>query len=165
MKTWDKRPVEVANLLNPAFCCLVMTSSIVGYSSNGKKGMELPLLFIVLPIILQKKTRDKLPRTSRTSLASWINDNQLLRLSLQERVIHLKPFVEESILFGLFHNWLFLNESGILETKINDNDINRLLRKFESETKECVQRSKLVGKWFAKSGSTETVMALWGVRP
>ncbi|EKF86938.1 three component ABC system middle component [Methanobacterium formicicum] len=165
MKKWNERSSEAANLLNPAFCCVILTSSVIGYNTTKDEGFPLPLAFIVLPIILQAKTRIMLPRSTRTSLGAWIRENAHLRLSVQDRITPIKPYVQESILFGLLHEWLFLDENGRLKTQKTKTDVNKFLRELEGETRDCIKHSNLVGRWFAKAGSTETVMALWGVRP
>lgn len=165
MKKWNERSSEAANLLNPAFCCAILTSSVIGYNITKDEGFPLPLAFIALPIVLQAKTRQMLPITTRTSLGAWIRNNADLRLSIQDRIIPIKPYVQESILFGLLHDWLLLDEKGRLITPKTKNDVNKFLRELEGETRDCIKRSNFVGRWFAKAGSTETVMALWGVRP
>lgn len=165
MKKWNERSSEAANLLNPAFCCAILTSSVIGYNNIENEGFPLPLAFIVLPIILQAKTRKMLPRSTSTSLGAWIRNNAHLRLNVQDRIIPIKPYVQESILFGLLHDWLFLDGNGKIKTSKTNYDVTKFSRELEGETRDCIKRSNLVGKWFAKAGSTETVMALWGVRP
>jgi Family of unknown function (DUF6521) len=70
IQRWTGRPREEANLLNPAFCCTALTSSIVGYMGVDAEGMPYPLAFMILPIALHKTTREALPQNTRTSLAA-----------------------------------------------------------------------------------------------
>jgi Family of unknown function (DUF6521) len=49
IQRWTGRPREEANLLNPAFCCTALTSSIVGYMGVDAEGMPYPLAFMILP--------------------------------------------------------------------------------------------------------------------
>jgi hypothetical protein len=166
MNSWTERSKEVANLLNPALCCLLLTSSVVSYSTIKNEGMPFSLPFIILPVLMNEKSKDIIPTTPRTSLVNWLNNNPHVRLSLQERIISLKPYVQESILFGILHEWLFLTNSGYLTTSLSENDINKIIsNKAKGETRNLVMRSKFIGKWFALSGTVETVMALWGVKP
>jgi len=165
MKLWAQRTVEEANLLNPAFCCGVLTSAVVGYMSIEETGIPYTLSHIVLPIVLHKATRECLPRTSSTSLAAWIQENSEARVQFVERVVALKSHTREAILFGLFHDWLIICQEGRLQATVSKSSIDRLVRSMENEVKECIKRAWVVGKWFAMAGTTETVMALWGIRP
>lgn len=165
MEKWTHRPIEEANLLNPAFCCVALTSAVIGYMGIDKEGIPYPLAHIVLPIVLHKATRERLPRASRTSLAVWIQENSEVRVQFVERVVMLKSHTREAILFGFFHDWLILCQEGRIQAKLSKSIIDRLARRLENEAKECINRAWVLGKWFALAGTTETVMALWGIRP
>lgn len=164
MQRWKFRSIETANLLNPAFCCAVLASSIVGYSIGDSEGLPFVLSFITLPIVLHKPTRDLLPITSRTSLAGWLENNPKARIQFFERVLSLKPFVRESILFGMSHHWLIL-ERGNLKSTISNSRITNYASRMAGDTKACITRAKILGKWFFAAGSPEMVMALWEIKP
>ncbi|MEN6293247.1 MAG: three component ABC system middle component [Methanobacterium sp.] len=164
MNKWCMRPKDVANLYNPAFCSVVLTTSVTSYSSIKSEGMPLALSFIAFSVLLNNKLENKLPRSVSTSLATWIDDNTESKLLLQEIVVPLKSFVQESILFSAFQNWLSLDKSGNLISTKTENDIKRFLDFFEGDNREIIRHARFLGKWFALSGNTETVMALWGIR-
>jgi hypothetical protein len=165
VKTWSERPREEAHLINPAFCCAILTSSVAGYSSLEAKGMPFPIAFIVLPTVLHKLTREAFPRNARTSLAAWLEEHGEVKVQFHERLVSLMPFVREALLFGMLHKWLVLTNAGRVQIVKAESDVQRFIRRSEGEAKECISRALFVGKWFAASGSVETVMALWGVRP
>jgi Family of unknown function (DUF6521) len=165
MKQWNQRPREEANLLNPAFCCTALTSSIIGYMGVDVEGMPYPLTFMILPIVLHKATREAVPQSRRTSLAAWIQDNTSVRVLFSERLISLKPHTREAVLFGLLHDWLAFRAGGRLQTAMADRDVNRFLQRLDGEARECVMLARFVGRWFASAGSPQTVLALWGIRP
>ena len=165
MKRWDLRTVEEANLLNPAFCCVALTSSVIEYATIDRLGMPYPLSFLVLPIVLHKATRERLTRSVATSFPVWIQENSQLRIGFYERVVALKPITRETIMFGLLHDWLVLETGGLVRATKSDSDANRFVRTLTDEAKECIRRARFVGKWFASAGSPQTVMALWGIRP
>jgi len=166
MNKWNSRSREVASLLNPAFCCVLLTTSVVSYSTIKVEGMPLSLTFIALPVLLNDKSRKKLPRNPKSSLTNWLDDNANIRLLIQNKIISLKPYIQEAILFGLFHDWLYITSSGDLKTSLKEKEIVKIMNKnFEGDTRDIIMRSRFLGKWFALSGSTETVMALWGIRP
>ncbi len=165
MKLWSERPREEAHLINPAFCGAILTSSIAGYSSLETTGMPFPIAFIVLPTVLHKLTREAFPRSARTSLAAWLEEHGEVKIQFHERLVSLIPFVREALLFGMLHKWLVLTNVGRMQTTKTESDVQRFIRKSDGEAKGCLSRALFVGKWFAASGSVETVMALWGIRP
>lgn len=162
-KAWHERPIEEAHLLNPAFCCATVTSSVIGYTSVKNDGMPFPLAFMILPIVLHKPTRDLLPRDTRTSLPAWMQDNTSARILFYERVVLMRQYTREAIVFGSIHNWLAFQENGNLKSTIRDAD--KAFKKLHDEAKECVLRAGFLGKWLALAGSAQTVMTLWGIRP
>lgn len=165
MKPWSLRTQEEAHLFNPAFCCAVLTLSISTYATRGVARMPFPLAFLVLPIILHKRTRENLPRSTATSLAAWMQQNQEARLLFHERLMAMKPYTKEAVCFGVQYKWLELQNNGELSATQSMARIKAQTDALNGEAKECVAKAALVGKWFSLAGTTETVMTLWGVRP
>jgi hypothetical protein len=162
---WIERPPEIAYLLNPAFCCLILTSSIIEYNKINKKGMLFPLSFMVLPVILNRPMRESLPRTKKTPLADWIQQNTHLCGLFYDQTMAMKPFTQEALLFGFSYEWLDLNEEGILKAKIKQSKINSYIKDVGTEAEICIAKSKFLGRWYAYAGSAQTVMALWRIKP
>lgn len=165
MKFWHERPKEEAHLLNPAFCCVTISAFVRGYTSVKSEGVPFPLIFMALPIVLHKPTRELLPPSTRTSMAAWLLENPSARVLFYERVLSLKPHTKEALLFGLFHNWIVTRSGGLFQTTKTEADINKAIRKLTNEARECVMRARFLGKWFASAGAAQTVMSFWGVRP
>ncbi len=161
---WNARSREVGILFNPAFCCVILSSSVVGYSNQESRGMPFSLAYLVLPLVLHKPTRDALPMNTRTSLAAWLEENPSVRIQFHERVKSLKPFVGEAIIFGTRYNWLSI-QNGFIKSSLSDTRIKGFLSKTQGEARECVMRARLVGRWMAAAGPAETVMGLWEIRP
>lgn len=165
MKTWTDRPKEEAYLLNPAFCCTVLAAAFFSYKNVNDEGIPFPLTFMILPIVLHKPTREKLPPNTRTSMAAWLQEYSSVRVLFYERLMSLKPYTKEAIQFGMLLDWIVSRPGGFLETTLKELDINRAIRQLADEARECVMRAKFVGKWLASSGADHTVMAFWGIRP
>ena len=165
MKEWSLRTQEEANLFNPAFCCTLLALSASTYGAIKPEGMPFSLAFLVLPIVLHKRTRESLPYNTRTTLSSWLQTNQEARLHFAERVIALKPHTKEAITFATSHNWLDLESDGTLISLQSESSMQRKASSLKGEANECISKARLVGKWFALAGNTSTVMTLWGVRP
>lgn len=165
MRPWGVRPKEEAFLLNPAFCCISLTAVIVNYASVRQKGLPFPLVFMALPIVLHKPTRDALPPSTRTSMAAWLHENADARVMFYERALSLKAYTKEAVKFGMLRQWIVLGEGGLFETTLTKQDINRAIQRLSNEARDCALRARFLGRWFATSGAAGMVMAFWGVRP
>ena len=94
-----------------------------------------------------------------------IENNPESKVQFYERVVSLKPFVKESLLFGLKYNWISYAREGKIQSSMSELDIRTIIRKMENEARQIINRALFVGKWFADAGQAQTVMSLWGVRP
>jgi hypothetical protein len=165
MKPWAERTREEAHLLNPAFCCVNLTSACAGYSESNGQSLPFALAFIILPVILHKNTRESLPRDSRTSIPTWLQNHAEARLGFYERLMSLKAHTREAIRYGMAFDWLVMDDSGVIRCVAPDALINRAIRLLDGDARHCVSRARFLGKWLSTSASTETTMALWGIRP
>jgi hypothetical protein len=158
---WADRPPEVAFLLNPAFCAVVLKESARAYRTKSRVGMPLMLTHLVLPAALHKYTRGVLPNTARTRLHAWLQQHPLVRLGFAERVWALGPYTRESLLFALQHNFLALT---------SDAHVSATRKRFpayspanQTESRDCMDAAATLGTMFALSGDPITVMSLWGI--
>ncbi len=76
MRPWDKRSLEEANLLNPAFISIICYQCVKGYCETAGKSAPHVLPFLVTPLVLHKKTREDLPRTVSTTFSTWTTQIQ-----------------------------------------------------------------------------------------
>lgn len=164
MRAWSERTREEAHLLNPGFLGLVVWSAASGFHEADGAGLPFQLAFLVAPVTLHKGTREALPRSPRTSLAAWLEENPIFRAGLAERALALSPFVREGLLFGAAQD-LFALASGRIVPAARSRGLARYLRESSDEVRDCINRAGFVSKWFASAGSPTTVMALWGVKP
>jgi len=166
MKPWTERIREEAHLLNPPFCCVVLSAACAGFKEPKDQLLPFGLAFMVLPIVLHKNTRESLPRNTRTSVPAWLQDHAEARIGFYERLMALKPHTREALRYGLVFNWMaIMEDSGRIRCKITSNQINRAIRSLDGDAQECVSRARFLGKWFGTCASAETLMALWGIRP
>ncbi len=165
MKPWADRTREEAHLLNPAFCCATITSACDGYKEASGQSLPFALSFMVLPIILHKQTRESLPRTSRTSIPAWLQENAELKIGFYERLKALKPHTREALNYGMLFKWIAIGELGHIQCIIPSNQITRIIRSLDGDANDCVSRSRFLGKWFGLIPTSETIMAFWGIRP
>ena len=165
MKPWAERNREEAHLLNPPLCCVTITSACAGYSESSGQPLPFALAFMVLPIVLHKHTRESLPRTSRTSVPAWLQEHAEARIGFHERLMALQPYTREALRYGLAFDWIAIGDSGVIRCVAPNRLTNRAIRSLGGDAQECVSRAHFLGKWFGTTASTETTMALWGIRP
>ena len=122
------------------------------------------LAFVAVPIVLHKMTREGLPNTTRTSMASWLGENARAQVGLADRARALVPLVKEAVIFASNGAMLTIHESRLV-TSDRPRSMARFEREATDEVKDCIKKAEFVGKWFAGSGDYTTLMALWGVAP
>ena len=169
MTPWPERPVELANLLNPAFCGFLIRSAAASYTETKPECMPFALAFLILPLVLHRSTRDTLPTAVRTTLIAWLEANPEARVEFDARVRSLAPFTRESVMFLMQRGLLSFAADGVLRPGDaafvgSQAAVNRVARGSE-ETAACVNKAQLVGRWLAQSGDAATVDALFGIRP
>jgi Family of unknown function (DUF6521) len=165
MSAWHERPREEANLLNPPFCSLLITLAIEHFQKNSNSGMPYVYAHLILPMVLHKATREAMPRSTLRSLSAWLEEYPALRAGLADKVISLKPFVRDALLYGMTHGCLSVDENGLLGIGKKPRGIAAYELKSSNEVRDCIKRAQFTGRWLATAGSIPTVMALWGIHP
>ena len=160
--SWEERPAEIANLLNPAFCAVLLRDAAIGYQSQSSQTLPYPLAFLILPIVLYRPTREALPESTITILHAWIQEHPALQSAVIERVRRLEPYIREALLFALQHDILRVTEDGGLESALSR---VRNLFPEQSEPNMCRKKAALVGRWFGKTADASMILAMWGLRP
>lgn len=162
MKKWTERPTEVAYLLNPAFCGRMLYGAIRAYSEEAQRDFPFPLVYLVLPLLLHKATRQSI--SSRTQFLIWQQQNEHRLVHFAERTRQLVKITNEAIEFLLQTGYILVNESGELAAVPTKRALNKT--KFaDDEVKECVNKSEHIARWFARAGKVETIYIGLGVRP
>lgn len=170
MSVWHDRTIEERNLLNPAFCAVVLWFLAKGYRTEAdaldepQSQLPLALAFVGASFVLRGQTRRKLPTTIRTSLPSWVYDHPLDRSAVAKGVEVLRPYVREAIVFGAQSGLLGLTGAAVADDTSAQRRINKYLRQSTPEVQECASRAEFVGRWLIKSGTPSTVLSLLGMR-
>lgn len=163
MLPWENRPIEVANLLNPAFCSILLRDSVETFQIENGQGMSYPLSFFILPLVLHKPTREALPRTTRTKLHTWLQEKPEVRIGFVERARQLVPYSKEAIIFGLQTGIIKVNENGNLTP--SSKRLKKLSWVDEVEPSICRKKAQFLGRWLARAGNVPTILTIWGIRP
>lgn len=162
MLNWENRPIEVGNLLNPAFNSVLIFDVVSSYKKE-KGEFPYPLVFLILPILLHKATRESLPPNRKTKLHSWLTDKQHIRINFAERAKSLTSYTKEGILFGLQQKVISISKSGMLtslQEKLQRYDWDK-----DSEVAKCRQKANLLGRLFADAGESIAIYARLGIQP
>lgn len=162
MKRWDQRPFEVRNLFNPAFCGLVLFRALQGYEEEDSNGMPFSLALLVLPLCLQKESREVIAESPRSYLLKTVERNPQLLVGFAGRATDLMPFALEA--FGLLmeRGCFGVSQDGRLKT------VPDQVRKSVTGTSEsvsCQRVARIIGKEFARIADRVTVYTTFGIRP
>ncbi len=162
MLKWDKRINEIAFLLNPAFCGRLIYHTILEYQKQAKRAFPFMLTYLILPIILHKKTREFI--NSKTQMHVWLQRYPYLLIGFAMRTKNLVQITNEVIEFLLHCKIISISDSGEINI---DKILPSSKEKYavDDELSDCINKSKHIARWFAKSGNTETIYIMWGVRP
>lgn len=162
MKRWDRRPIEIRNLFNPAFCGLVLFRALQGYEEEDTRGMPFSLSLLVLPLCLHKDSREVIAGSSRSYLLKTAEKNQQIMVGFPDRAAQMLPYALEG--FGLLmeRGCLVVAEDGRIQTVP---DKVRKTIKGTDETVSCQRVARIVGREFARIADRATVYTTFGIRP
>ena len=162
LKRWEDRPTEIAYLLNPAFCGRILYHAIKAYAEQTSRPLPFPLIYLILPLVLHRKTRERIK--SVTQMQIWIQRNPDVLVGYAERAKSLVAITNEAIEFLLQSGVLSLTNNAELQIVrlLSSQGINQFTN---DEIKESINKSTHVAKWFSRGGTVETIYASWGVRP
>lgn len=170
MTAWQDRTIEQRNLLNPAFCAVAVWHLAGGYAREaatldaGQQALPFELAFVGASLVLRGQTREQLPRTITSSLATWVQDHPLERSAVAKGVVVLRQTVREALLFGAQHHLLALDGRAISAGKSQTKRIKSYLSASSAEVRDCMHQAVFVGRWLCKAGAPPTVLALLGVQ-
>lgn len=165
MTRWSEGSLEERVLLNPAFCAHLLWHFAAAGSEDGRRQLTFAESFLVLPMVLHRSTRESLPRTTRTSLSVWLDENSSWQTSVAARVKTLMPFTKDALLFGGMRQFIRLENDTVSADLSWRKRVNAALRVSTDEAQACAKKANFVGAWFSEAGSAMTVLALIGVRP
>ncbi|MDQ7084394.1 MAG: DUF6521 family protein [Sulfurovum sp.] len=101
---WENRPVVIANLLNPAFCGEVLRIAIKAYQKETNHGLPFAVTFLFLPLLLDKNTRDRFPKTTTSKFYQWLEENAVVKIFIGTRIKNLVPYTREAIQFLIYYD-------------------------------------------------------------
>lgn len=170
MTAWQNRTIEQRNLLNPAFCAVAVWHLARGYATEAaalgtdQQALPFELAFVGASLVLRGQTREQLPRTITSSLATWVHDHPLERSAAAKGVVVLRQAVREALLFGAQHHLLALDGCRIVAAESQTKKIKNYVSTSSNEVRDCMRQALFVGRWLCKAGAPPTVLAILGVQ-
>lgn len=158
--SWEDR-----SLLNPAFCSHMIWHAAGGGTTRVGAGISFEESFLVLPLVLHRRTREALPSTIRVSLPAWLSRNVAIRLEIGPRTRAFVPYTRAALLFGGAHDFLQVAGGRVYAQTRWRLAVKKALAQSSGEVRACAERSAFLGRWLSEAGDSTTILALMGVRP
>jgi hypothetical protein len=160
---WKSKPQEIKNLFSPPFCGFILATCISSFNKESGTKMPIPLAFLILPLVLHKKTRELLPRSKSSNFRLWAIENLPVLINFHLRVKSLNQYT----LIAL--NQLLINRRiEISDGAIGSHGAFRGQSAYlhlEEELDEIHSKAIFLGKWLAEYGQTASIYTSLGVRP
>lgn len=161
LPNWKNRPEITAHLINPAFCSEIIRVCASAFKEESTKNFPFALSVLVLPLILNSRVRERLPKTKSNTIHSWINENEDLKIGLANNITSFIPFTRETIMFAIAHNSFSIDENGNIDIKPR----RRKLKSGDEEINSCLKKATVIGKVLSKSGNPLTIYSILGIKP
>ncbi len=158
---WEKRPIELANLFNPAFLAVLIAKVSEGYKTKSLDDLPYSVAFLAIPLIIYPSLNQQLPTSAQSKLHLWLSENQDVLFEFPDLARSLSPYVREAISFGVSHQVLELSKQAYLApTKVK-------LKEWEKHPKnsEFSKKALLVGKLLGQTKQTSSLFSFFGVCP
>lgn len=162
MNSWNERTHEVAYLLNPAFCGRMLYSTINTYCARMQRAFPFPLVYLVLPLVLHRETRENI--NSRKQLHLWVQEYPQFLIDFPKRAEELIPITNEAIELLLQTGKLVLTSDAELVISPVSHSLSKT-KYVDPEISECLLKCEHIARWFAAAGKVENIYIELGVRP
>ena len=162
---WSERPHEEAHLLNPAFVGMLLCRMVTDYSRKTGRPMPIALAFLLAPIVLHRRTREALPKSTVTGVLPWLQEHKEVHVTFASRMRVTRPVTQEALMFAMAHSYLAVDGSALAVGRRRIPASYTKDADHTDETRECVDRAAFVGRWLAGAGTDNTIFAAWGVAP
>jgi hypothetical protein len=162
---WLQRPLDYRNLLNPAFCGVVLAKGAKEYAELAGHGMPLSLMFLLLPLTLSAEMRNILPTNSASSLTGWIHEHPEARIGLADHARESVNLTRQAILFCVQRRTLSVDADQLVSIVPYRMSASDALEESSPRIEDIIRRVKFLGRWFARSGEPATIFYLFGLRP
>src|SRR5262249_7169394 len=100
------------------------------------------------------------------SMFTWIEKHSDSIIGYRERAKSFRPVVQEAIRFAIDRSALIISDDGGIWTgPVRVSFTTKIETTLTRDTEDCISATRFLGRWFAKAGTTTTILAAWGIRP
>jgi hypothetical protein len=150
---------EATALFNPALGAIIMSAAAAGHVEESGSGLPWLASFLITPLVLHDPTRASLPRDVRTSMATWLSRNPIIRDDFGRHANVLAPITRGAIRFAI--------RSGMMSLSVGHLIPIAPIRGISSSRGVGVRAyyvaARLSGRWMAKL-DVLTAYSLLGVK-
>jgi len=161
--SWTERNTIVANLFNPAFCGEIIRATAKEFNKHTNTKFPYPFAFLVLPIVLHKATRERMPRSVRTYFFVWVEKNDDLFFDFSKRTRSMVKYTKEALSFLLVHNKIQLNENA--EIIASDERVKKINEEDYQEYNDILKRAEMLGKWLSSTSDVKSIYSFLRITP
>ncbi len=161
--SWTERNKIVANLFNPAFCGEIIRATVKEYNKHTSTNFPYAFAFLVLPIVLHKATRERMPRSVRTYFFVWVEQNDDLFFDFSKRTRGMVKYTKEALSFLLIHNKIELNVNA--EILATDERIKKINKEDYEEYNGILKRAEMLGKWLSTTSDVKSIYSFLRITP
>lgn len=158
---WEGRSWVTSSMLNPAVIAVIILAAADMYEEHSGEPLPLELIFLIVPMVLHRDTREALPTRIDSYAAKWVGEHASLQASFPSRASGMVPYVREGLRYGLRTKALELLTDGRLRGVTRW----KLTKDRDKELSVIIGKSAFLGRWFAHTGTPATLFTLFGVAP
>jgi hypothetical protein len=164
MAPWPERSPEIAALLNPAFCGVLLFSSVEAHVGQSQRGMPFESAFLILPLVLHGPTRAIFPKGVGSPFQSWVSGNPRLRIGLAERVRAAERVTREALMFLGQRECVAFDGGTLRVGRVRPRMASQKIVKSQ-DVRTAVLAAAMLGRLLAGAGTSTTVYTSLGISP
>jgi len=155
--------LDVYAMTNPALGSALIWSFLHG-ASQREQGVEFPLLFLPIPILLSSPLAATFEGTnSRTGFFGWLDRHPEVTVGLAERVRSTRAISRRALLFASQTRLVTADADGVFRSTGVLSETK--LRRLDEAVRPLFPVAKKFGAWVGEVGSTRAVMYALGIAP
>lgn len=141
---------------NPAFCSVILQKFCLGYSQESDCGVDFPIIFLVLPIVLSSESnRNFLNTNVATGLFRWLDRNPEVLVQLPDLVQETVSYTKRAITFGLSKKAFGVSKNG--QFVVEHKEVFKNTSSLDPYIKMTCINSFRFGQWLGQVGSTTMI--------
>ncbi len=161
-----QQSIDIYAATNPALCSIILWSFGSGYTNVNSKGVDYPLLFLPIPIVLSKSLVQTFEQTNvSTGFLNWVTRRPEITINLSEKLEKTTQYTRSALLFGFQHQLFTITAQGRLFLS-NDFSLSPYRqRSLSKDIRQAISLSQRLGTWLGNLDSTPNIFYNLGLTP